>query len=194
MLNCLESLAMSTSLLKALPGKLDIKRHSPGILYNSDLYFQFNLHHQVWVTKEEEKGILAAFVRNNSRRPQYLLNTREYIRESDLMYAAHVARISKEPTIYAHMREYILERNPIGVIHVEGVFWTVEACVSTYLLIKRNKLTNYWQIDYSKTCPKQPLKNRQNKGLVLKTNRSLMKVKNIAECSLGTFCNTFDLH
>ena len=29
------SLAMSTSVLKALPGKLDIKRHSPSILYIS---------------------------------------------------------------------------------------------------------------------------------------------------------------
>ena len=29
----LASLAMSTSVLKALPGKLDIKRHSPSILY-----------------------------------------------------------------------------------------------------------------------------------------------------------------
>ena len=29
---------------------------------------------------------------------------------------------------------------------------------------------------------------------VLKTNGSLMKVESIAECSLGTFCNTFDLH
>ena len=29
----LTSLAMSTSVLKALPGKLDIKRRSPGILY-----------------------------------------------------------------------------------------------------------------------------------------------------------------
>ena len=28
------SLAMSTRVLKALPGKLDIKRHSPSILYN----------------------------------------------------------------------------------------------------------------------------------------------------------------
>ena len=27
------NLAMSTSVLKALPGKLDIKRHSPSILY-----------------------------------------------------------------------------------------------------------------------------------------------------------------
>ena len=27
------SLAMSTCILKALPGKLDIKRHSPSILY-----------------------------------------------------------------------------------------------------------------------------------------------------------------
>ena len=26
------------------------------------------------------------------------------------------------------------------------------------------------------------------------TNGSLMKVKSIAECSLGAFCNTFDLH
>ena len=32
MLNRSASLAMSTSFLKALPGKLDIKRHSPSIL------------------------------------------------------------------------------------------------------------------------------------------------------------------
>ena len=36
MLNRSASLAMSTSVLKALPGKLDIKRHSPSILYISD--------------------------------------------------------------------------------------------------------------------------------------------------------------
>ena len=33
MLNRSANLAMSTSILKALPGKLDIKRHSPSILY-----------------------------------------------------------------------------------------------------------------------------------------------------------------
>ena len=33
MLNRSASLAMSTSVLKALPGKFDIKRHSPCILY-----------------------------------------------------------------------------------------------------------------------------------------------------------------
>ena len=33
MLNCSASLAMPTSILKALPGKLDIKRYSPSILY-----------------------------------------------------------------------------------------------------------------------------------------------------------------
>ena len=37
MLNRSASLAMSTSVLKALPGKLDIKRHSPGILYLAHL-------------------------------------------------------------------------------------------------------------------------------------------------------------
>ena len=46
---------------------------------------------------------------------------------------------------------------------------------------------------YSKTCLKQPLKNR-DKTKVVKTNSSLMKVESIAECSLGAFCNTFDLH
>ena len=33
MLNRSACLAMSTSILEALPGKLDIKRHSPSILY-----------------------------------------------------------------------------------------------------------------------------------------------------------------
>ena len=36
MLNRSASLAMSTSVLKALPGKLGIKRHSPSILYISE--------------------------------------------------------------------------------------------------------------------------------------------------------------
>ena len=33
-----------------------------------------------------------------------------------------------------------------------------------------------------------------DKTKVLKTNGSLMKVESIAECSLGAFCNTLDLH
>ena len=45
---------------------------------------------------------------------------------------------------------------------------------------------------YSKACLKGPLTNDKTK--VFKTNDSLMKVKSIAECSLGAFCNTFDLH
>ena len=32
-----------------------------------------------------------------------------------------------------------------------------------------------------------------DKTKVLKTNGNLMKVKSIAECSLGAFCNTLDL-
>ena len=54
MLNCSASQAMSTSVLKALPGKLDIKRHSPSILYGlpggvflallvCDIQFQVNI-------------------------------------------------------------------------------------------------------------------------------------------------------
>ena len=33
-----------------------------------------------------------------------------------------------------------------------------------------------------------------DKTKVLMVNDSLMKVESIAECSLGAFCNTFDLH
>ena len=33
-----------------------------------------------------------------------------------------------------------------------------------------------------------------NKTKVLKTKSRLMKVKSTAECSLGAFCNNFDLH
>ena len=33
-----------------------------------------------------------------------------------------------------------------------------------------------------------------DKTKAVKTNGSLMKVESIAECSLGAFCNTFNLH
>ena len=33
-----------------------------------------------------------------------------------------------------------------------------------------------------------------DKTKVLKTDGSLMQVESIAECSLGAFCKTFDLH
>ena len=36
--------------------------------------------------------------------------------------------------------------------------------------------------------------SKKDKTKVLKANDSLMKVKSIAECSFGAFCNTFDLH
>ena len=36
--------------------------------------------------------------------------------------------------------------------------------------------------------------SQQTTTKVLKTNDSLMEVESIAECSLGAFCNTFDLY
>ena len=52
---------------------------------------------------------------------------------------------------------------------------------------------NTYEGMYSKTCVKRPL-YKKGKTKILMTNGSLMKVKSIAECSLGAFCNTFDLH
>ena len=43
--------------------------------------------------------------------------------------------------------------------------------------------------NYSKTCLQ-----KEDQKLVLKTDNRLIKVKSIAECSLGAFCNTFNLH
>ena len=45
---------------------------------------------------------------------------------------------------------------------------------------------------HSKTSVKWPLKIDKTKMLM--ATGSLMKVGSIAECSLGAFCNTFDLH
>ena len=36
--------------------------------------------------------------------------------------------------------------------------------------------------------------SKEDQRLVFKTDYHLMHVKSIAECSLGAFCNTFDLH
>ena len=45
---------------------------------------------------------------------------------------------------------------------------------------------------YSETCLKRPLKIDKTNFLLEKGR--LMKVESIAECSLGAFCNTVDLH
>ena len=36
--------------------------------------------------------------------------------------------------------------------------------------------------------------SKKDKTKVLKTDGMLMQVESIVECSLGEFCNTFDLH
>ena len=46
--------------------------------------------------------------------------------------------------------------------------------------------------DYSKTCVKWPLKNRQK--IILMTNGSLMQVESFAECSPWSILQYFDQH
>ena len=101
---------MSTSILKALPGKLDIKRHSPSILY---------IHHQQLLAVGATK------------------------------YSSPV-----------YLNENVTSALELG--------YSVKTVLGSHLKIDKTK--------------------------VLKTNGSLMKVKSIAECSHGAFCNTFDLH
>ena len=53
MLNCSASLGMSTSVLKALPGKLNIKRHSSSILFVS--HVRIILSHCIYQEKERQR-------------------------------------------------------------------------------------------------------------------------------------------
>ena len=83
MLNRSASLAMSTCVLKALPGKLDIKRHSPSILYVSIvMVIHYYLQHLNLgkLTKFTIKKMLAKFLVSTD---QHLLleNTCLYIFE-----------------------------------------------------------------------------------------------------------------
>ena len=57
MLNPSASLAMSTSVLEALPGKLDIKRHSPRILYVHNLVAV-----TITITLSDRQGTLSVYL------------------------------------------------------------------------------------------------------------------------------------
>ena len=52
-----------------------------------------------------------------------------------------------------------------------------------------------WHVENSATVkPVLSGPSKIDKTKVLKTDGTLMQVESIAECSLGAFCNTFDLH
>ena len=63
MLNRSASVAMSTSVLKALPGKLDIKRHSPSILYFNTV-FSCSLNVIFFLQNVVNQGMCPQNVRN----------------------------------------------------------------------------------------------------------------------------------
>ena len=69
MLNRSVSLAMSTSVLKALPGKLDIKRHSPSILYTYFRPIEISINFVIIVplTKSYRIDILAEPLKDYSK-------------------------------------------------------------------------------------------------------------------------------
>ena len=67
MLNRSASLAMSTSVLKALPGKLDIKRHSPCILYFCLLWYHADSLH-AWFIAVVSSLIVRRWVRPQTQR------------------------------------------------------------------------------------------------------------------------------
>ena len=67
----------------------------------------------------------------------------------------------------------------------------VEDCTG---FIFRKTIEGYQNSFHYTVKPVLSCYSKMDKTKALKTNGSLMKVESIAECSLGSFCNTFDLH
>ena len=74
-----------------------------------------------------------------------------------------------------------------NIVHLK-IFWKMEH------LLFWSKCSIFHNIFKSTVKPVWSGHSKIDKTKVLKTNGSLMKVESIAECSLGAFCNTFDLH
>ena len=64
---------------------------------------------------------------------------------------------------------------------------------SNLFFLPWNFTKELWSFSYT-VKPALSGYSKIDKTNILKTNGSLMKVDSIAECSLGAFCNTFDLH
>ena len=67
----------------------------------------------------------------------------------------------------------------------------------TERLLMGHKESNLKKKSLSKIVTTKPVlsgHSKIDKTKILKTNGSLIKVESISECSLGAFCNTFDLH
>ena len=70
----------------------------------------------------------------------------------------------------------------------------VNNCFILTVWIQIRLLRNMEHVVQWNLCKTATLKKAKNWFLVFKTNYRLMQFKSIAECSLGAFCNTFDLY
>ena len=70
----------------------------------------------------------------------------------------------------------------------------MQTLLQTLLLDITEYVNHWWFINLNTVKPVLSGHSKIDKTKVLKTNGSLMKAESIAECSLGAFCNTFDLH
>ena len=70
MVNRSASLAMSTCVLKALPGKLDINRHSPSILFFPDLSHHLCPYHMCADSDLMAMGETSYVIRTNQDSPR----------------------------------------------------------------------------------------------------------------------------
>ena len=77
----------------------------------------------------------------------------------------------------------VWEISPVNIIFVLNILPTVKI-IRLYYIVKWLNTVKPVFSDHSKI----------DKTKVLKANYSLIKVESIAECSLGAFCNTFDLN
>ena len=101
MLNRSASLAMSTSILKALPGKHDIKRHSPSILYILSLSLEtateisLSNGYVLYFQTIDNKVSKGAMIRPRGYKTFFMLNSAEHE-----ISTAHKTKIPTNEEIY----------------------------------------------------------------------------------------------
>ena len=72
--------------------------------------------------------------------------------------------------------------------------WPVRFSLSPKVLLYLIHLKELFNLSQHTVKPVLSGHLKIDKTKILKKNGSLMKVESIAECSLGAFCNTSDLH
>ena len=88
--------------------------------------------------------------------------------------------------IFAEFKVHLIHRKQVSILY-NTVLILCDEGAGLVVMMMSKMLKNFVK-------PVLSGHSKIHKTKVFKTNGTLMKVESIAECSLGAFCNSFDLH